>query len=94
MNALNATSCATPLWDHITCPFLPGRMYHLCKRTNEPGTRIVFEEDNYRYFLRCPGKEDELLHKVYAFCMLPDHYHLMVHIWTEHEVLQAEQPEI
>ena len=83
-----------PLREHITRPLLPGKMYHLYNRGNEVGTRICFDEDNYRYFLRCLARKMNAYMQFYAFCVLPDHYHLMVRIRTEQEVLQAATRDI
>lgn len=58
----------------------PGLFYHVFARGNnrEP---IFFEEDNYRRFLvnlerfRCP-----LNYNIYAYCLLPNHFHLLLQI--------------
>ena len=69
-------------------------MYHLCNRANEAGMRICYEEDNYAYFLRCLARKMSAYIQFYAFCILPDHYHLMVRIRSEREVLQAATRDI
>jgi putative transposase len=63
--------------------FLPGHYYHLYNRGNNHQL-IFFERENYLYFLR------QLRHRltsdsldVIAYCLMPNHYHLLVCLKTE-----------
>ncbi len=78
-----------PLIAHITRPLLPGKMYHIYNRGNEKGTLICYNEGNYRYFLRKYAEYMSDYMDTYAYCILPDHYHLAVRIKPEEEVLKA-----
>jgi len=68
-------------------PLEPGRMYHIWTHAN--GSENLFREDeNYRYFL---DKYAYYIHPVagtFAYCLMPNHLHLMVRIRKEAEVLR------
>lgn len=55
------------------------KYYHIFNRGNNRGI-IFYEEANYQYFLY---KFDKYLSKfidVFAYCLMPNHFHLLVHI--------------
>lgn len=63
--------------------FSQGHYYHLYNRGNNH-QRIFFERENYLYFLRQLRKHltsDSL--DVIAYCLMPNHYHLLVYLKTE-----------
>lgn len=54
-------------------------LYHIYNRGNG-GLNIFFQERNYEYFLR---KYDEYISpfaETYAFCLMPNHFHLLIRI--------------
>lgn len=63
--------------------FRAGEYYHLYNRGNnfQP---IFFERENYLYFLRQLRKYllAETL-EIVAYCLMPNHYHLLVHLKTD-----------
>ena len=63
--------------------FYSGAYYHLFNRgvNKEP---IFFERENYLFFLRQMRKyfTNELL-IIIAYCLMPNHYHLLVHLKTD-----------
>lgn len=64
---------------HIHIPLHEGQYYHVYNRGND-GIPIFYEERNYSYFLK---KYDEYLSDVlemYAYCLLPNHFHLLVRV--------------
>jgi putative transposase len=64
---------------HIHIPLHEGQYYHVYNRGND-GITIFHEERNYSYFLK---KYDEYLSDVlemYAYCLLPNHFHLLVRV--------------
>jgi REP element-mobilizing transposase RayT len=68
--------------------FQPGQYYHLYNRGNDRRL-IFFEQENYLYFLRLVRRH--LLEQtldVLAYCLMPNHYHLLVQCKT-HEVSGA-----
>lgn len=66
---------------------LPETVYHVYNHAN--GSENLFRsEENYHYFLR---KYAEYIYPVadtYAYCLMPNHFHLMVRIRSEEEVLK------
>jgi putative transposase len=60
-------------------PLLPGEYYHIFNRGNNRNN-IFYKKENYEYFLR---KYDEYLSDfidTYAFCLLPNHFHLLIRV--------------
>lgn len=68
-------------------PLLPESYYHIWTHAN--GDDNLFRcDDNYRYFLR---KYIHHLHPVvetYAYCLMPNHLHLMVRVREERQILE------
>lgn len=74
--------------------FLPGGYYHLYNR-GVNRARIFFDDRNYRYFLfkielyLVPALE------IIAYCLMPNHYHLLIRIAETSEVpTTSEVPQI
>ncbi len=68
----------------------PCQSYHIYNHAN--GSENIFrEEENYRYFLQQYGKHLEKVVETYAFCLMPNHFHLLVGI-KEEEVLRRTFP--
>lgn len=68
-------------------PLLPDKVYHIYNHAN--GSENLFRSDkNYRYFL---AKYAQYIYPVvdtYAYCLMPNHFHLMVRIRSEEELLE------
>ncbi|WP_312752075.1 hypothetical protein [Epilithonimonas hominis] len=47
---------------------------------------FFFEEDNYRYFLNLILKYISPISDVYAYCLLKNHFHLLIRIKSEQEI--------
>ena len=68
-------------------PLEPGRMYHIWTHAN--GDENLFREDeNYTYFLEKYIWHIEPVAETFAYCLMPNHFHLMVRIKGEGEVLE------
>jgi putative transposase len=65
-------------------PLQYGQFYHIYNRGNNR-ENIFFEERNYRYFLQLYAKHIEPVADTYAYCLLRNHFHLLVRIKTEEE---------
>jgi putative transposase len=68
-----------------------GNYYHVYNRGNNRQL-IFFERDNYIYFLR--QSRNHLINRgvdIIAYCLMPNHYHLLVYLKTEHfsKLMQA-----
>lgn len=73
---------------HRDLTFQPGHHYHLYNRGNDRHL-IFFEQENYLYFLRLVRRHlIEQTLDVLAYCLMPNHYHLLVQCKT-HEVSGA-----
>lgn len=67
--------------------FEPGCYYHVYNRGNNR-ERLFYGEDNYRYFLK---KYDSFLSDftdLFAYCLLPNHFHVLIRIKAETEILE------
>ena len=63
-------------------PLRFGCYYHIFNRGINR-ENIFVEEDNYRYFLELFAKHILPIADLYAYCLLPNHFHLLVRIKTE-----------
>lgn len=63
----------------LQLPLSSGRFYHIFNRGNN-GDRVFYNDENYRFFLRRLDEHLSELIEVYAFCLLPNHFHLLVRI--------------
>ncbi len=57
----------------------PGNFYHIYNRGNNKQD-IFFEEKNYKYFLKLFDKYLSHFVDVYAYCLMPNHFHFLVRI--------------
>jgi putative transposase len=72
-------------------PLLPQRYYHVYNRGNNRED-IFREERNYQYFLdRYAGHIDPVA-ETFAYCLLRNHFHLLIRIRPEAEWPDATQP--
>ncbi|MFN8354588.1 MAG: hypothetical protein U0Y10_09085 [Spirosomataceae bacterium] len=66
-------------------PFEEGYFYHVYNRGNN-GDNLFYQAKNYTYFLQ---KYDLYLSdyiETYAYCLLPNHFHLLVRVKTKEEI--------
>ena len=72
---------------HIV-PMEYGKFYHICNRgVNRED--LFRNDDNYRYFLKLYAKHVEPVADTFAWCLLKNHFHLLVRIKEEHEILES-----
>ena len=62
-----------------TTPLLGGRFYHLYNRGNNQ-ENIFFEKRNYEYFLSLWNRYLVANIEILAYCLLPNHFHLLIKI--------------
>lgn len=60
-------------------PLIPGEYYHVYNRGIN-GEPLFREERNYPYFLKLYAKYIEPVAETYAYCLLNNHFHLLVRI--------------
>ncbi len=63
----------------LLIPLEPGKYYHLYNRGNN-GENIFIEERNYHYFMRLYAKHIEPVCDTFAFCLLRNHFHLLIQV--------------
>lgn len=56
-----------------------GHFYHIYNRGNNGGN-IFFEEANYHYFLKLLAKYIYPIADIYCYCLMKNHFHLLVRI--------------
>lgn len=66
-------------------PLECGKYYHIYNR-GIAGTNIFFEERNYRHFLRLCALHILPVADLYAYCLLRNHFHVLVRIKELQEV--------
>lgn len=70
----------------MTTIFEEETIYHVYTHAN--GSENLFRaEENYRYFLQRYGDYIDPVAATYAYCLMPNHLHLMIRIRSEEEVL-------
>ena len=60
-------------------PLQHGQTYHLYSRGNNRQS-IFVQERNYRHFLQLYGQHVQPIADTYAYCLLPNHFHFLLHI--------------
>jgi REP element-mobilizing transposase RayT len=72
-------------------PLVCGGYYHIYNRGNNR-ENIFIEERNYAYFLDLYAKYIASIAETYAYCLLRNHFHLLVRILTEEELAVRSDP--
>ena len=70
---------------YLSTPLLPGLYYHIYNRGNNR-ENIFIEQRNYLYFTNLYAKYIEPVADTFAYCLLRNHFHLLVRIKTEEEL--------
>ena len=60
-------------------PLLPGNYYHIYNRSIS-GSLLFYNDENYFYFLKKIKKYLKEIVYIYSYCLLPNHFHLLVKI--------------
>jgi putative transposase len=74
--------------DDITAPLEPGCFYHIYNRGND-WEKVFVVADNYVYFLKKLSHYMSGYICFYSYCLLPDHFHLLVRVKQTSEVMQS-----
>ena len=69
-------------------PLVPETFFHIFNRGNK-GIKIFYQERNYSYFLKKYAKALSPYLDTYAYCLIPNHFHFLVRIKSESEILLA-----
>lgn len=68
---------------------LHGNYYHIYNRGNN-GINIFLETENYYHFLRLYAKYIEPIADTYAWCLMKNHFHILVRIKDKTEINEKE----
>lgn len=63
----------------LQIPLEEGKFYHIFNRGNN-SDRMFYKPENYRFFLRRLDQYLSVFIEVYAYCLLPNHFHLLVRV--------------
>jgi len=66
-------------------PLIPGGIYHIYNRGNNR-ENLFYTADNVRFFLDRYTKYMEPTLETYAYCLLPNHFHLLERVKTKEEI--------
>lgn len=66
-------------------PLENGNYYHIYNRGNN-GIDLFYEIENYNHFLRLYEKYIEPIADTFAWCLMKNHFHLLVYIKENHEI--------
>ena len=67
-------------------PLYPNQFYHIYNRGNNR-ENIFIEERNYAYFLTLYARYIEPIAQTYAYCLLSNHFHLLIRLRDPDEYL-------
>jgi len=77
---------------HHEIPLLPGCRYHLYNHAN--GFENLFvNEGNYTFFLRKYAQYINPVADTFAYCLMPNHFHLCIQIKSEADLYPAQLSE-
>ena len=69
-------------------PLEPGQAYHIWTHAN--GSENLFRSsENYRYFLEKYSLYVHPVAETFAYCLMPNHLHLMIRVRGEEEILEV-----
>jgi putative transposase len=63
-------------------PLLPGYIYHIYNRGLDKQTTFLYKEQ-YFFFLELMKKYFPNAYNVYAYCLMPNHFHLLIYVMDE-----------
>lgn len=66
-------------------PLQPDRFYHIYNRGINGG-QLFFDHQNYLYFLKLITKKVKPIAQIYSYCLLKNHFHILVKIKSEIEI--------
>lgn len=72
-------------------PLEPDHFYHIYNRGINGG-KLFFNHQNYFYFLKLISEKVQPIAQIYSYCLLPNHFHILVRIRSE-SVVRENFPE-
>lgn len=74
--------------DDMTLPLEAESFFHIYNRGNG-GIPIFYQEKNYTYFLNKYAEYMKDYWDTFAYCLLPNHFHFLVQIKTQNDILNS-----
>jgi len=74
-------------------PFGENNFLHVYNRTNSEKDLLFYKKKNYSYFLRKYHEYLSTYLDTYAFCLIPNHFHLMVRVKSIEKLAHANTNE-
>jgi putative transposase len=71
-----------PINEKYLAPFEAGAIYHIYNKTNNK-EKLFLNEENYAYFLRRTAVYINPYFEIFAWTLLPNHFHMMVRVKEE-----------
>lgn len=71
----------------------PGQYYHIYNRGNNR-ENIFVSDENYRYFLKLYAAHIEPVADTYAYCLLKNHFHVLVRIKADHNLTSLGETDL
>jgi len=71
-------------------PIEPGATYHIYNRGNN-GQDAFFDAKNYKFFIRKMTSYLPVIGEVYAYCLMRNHYHIVLRIKEKNELPEKYQ---
>lgn len=68
----------------------PGRYYHIYNRA-VGDSKLFYKNANYSYFLTKYDQYISPIVETYAYCLMPNHFHFLVQVKNENEIIRALQ---
>ncbi|MEM6337402.1 MAG: hypothetical protein AAF752_12600 [Bacteroidota bacterium] len=69
-------------------PFMPGQTFHVFNRGNDRGL-LFYNQEHYGDFLARVWRKLHAYVDLYAFALLPNHFHLLLRVKPEEQILLA-----
>ncbi len=79
--------------EHYHAHFVTDHFYHIYNRANTDTDKLFYQEKNYTYFLK---KFDQYLSdylEVWAYCLMPNHFHFLVKVKNINMLAQGKNLE-
>ncbi len=81
----------TKTYDDRTLPLEFGQFYHIYNRGNNRDN-IFYRHENYLHFLTKIAHYLPDFIDIYSYCLLPNHFHLLVRVKDDLEIIEPSKP--
>jgi REP element-mobilizing transposase RayT len=85
LNAVGVVEVTKRMKNYKPIPLEKGNYYHIYNRGNN-SIDVFFDPDSYVHFLRLYDKYSSPIAATYAWCLLKNHFHLLVYSRLENEI--------